>query len=241
MSTTAAETSAEISPELSARAAGLRYSSDAEPGIRRRKRGRGFQYLTADGGTLTDAGQIARIRALAIPPAWTDVWICRVAERPPPGHRSRRARPQAVPLSPALAGGARRDQVPPHARVRRGASADPRAGRRRPRPPRPQPREGAGDGRAPARHDEHPRRQRRVRARERVVRADHDARPARDVTGSHDPLPVPRQGRQDARHRVQRRARSRGSSSAARSCPGQHLFQYIDDDGEPVGRSSPTT
>jgi DNA topoisomerase-1 len=77
VSAAAAETSAEISPELSVRAAGLRYSSDAEPGIRRRKRGRGFQYLTADGGTLTDAGQIARIRALAIPPAWTDVWICR--------------------------------------------------------------------------------------------------------------------------------------------------------------------
>jgi DNA topoisomerase IB len=46
------------------------------PGIRRRRRGRGFGYLGADGTRLTDAGALARIKALVIPPAWEDVWIC---------------------------------------------------------------------------------------------------------------------------------------------------------------------
>ncbi|NUW42346.1 DNA topoisomerase IB [Nonomuraea rhodomycinica] len=46
-----------------------------EPGIVRRRRGRGFSYHHADGGPV-DAGTLARIKALAIPPAWTDVWIC---------------------------------------------------------------------------------------------------------------------------------------------------------------------
>jgi DNA topoisomerase I len=59
-----------------AKEAGLRYTSDDRPGIRRRRRGRSFQYIRPDGGTITDAGERARINALAIPPAWTDVWIC---------------------------------------------------------------------------------------------------------------------------------------------------------------------
>jgi DNA topoisomerase-1 len=67
------------SPERAAAAAGLRYVSDAEPGIHRRRRGRGFQYLEPDGATVRDRGQLARIRALAIPPAWTGVWICRTS------------------------------------------------------------------------------------------------------------------------------------------------------------------
>jgi DNA topoisomerase-1 len=77
VSKSVAEPSGEIAPERSARAAGLRYTTDGEPGIRRRRRGRGFQYLTSGGRTLTNPGELARIRALAIPPAWTDVWICR--------------------------------------------------------------------------------------------------------------------------------------------------------------------
>jgi DNA topoisomerase IB len=48
----------------------------AGPGIRRRRRGRGFRYLMPDGTALADAGTLARIRALVIPPAWEDVWIC---------------------------------------------------------------------------------------------------------------------------------------------------------------------
>ena len=67
---------AAIEPERSARAAGLRYVSDERPGISRRRRGRGFQYLDPDGATITDRDERERIGALAIPPAWTDVWIC---------------------------------------------------------------------------------------------------------------------------------------------------------------------
>ena len=48
----------------------------SQPGISRRRRGRGFEYLDAAGRRITSAGVLARIRALAIPPAWTDVWIC---------------------------------------------------------------------------------------------------------------------------------------------------------------------
>lgn len=55
---------------------GLSYASDADPGIRRKAaRGRGFNYVDADGKPITDERTLDRIRALVIPPAWTDVWI----------------------------------------------------------------------------------------------------------------------------------------------------------------------
>jgi DNA topoisomerase I len=63
-------------PERSARTAGLHHVSDEEPGIARRRRGRGFQYIGPDGATIRDRDERARIEALAIPPAWTEVWIC---------------------------------------------------------------------------------------------------------------------------------------------------------------------
>lgn len=56
--------------------AGLRYVSDAQPGIRRVRRGRGFSYRRADGSPVTDERTLSRIRSLAVPPAWNDVWIC---------------------------------------------------------------------------------------------------------------------------------------------------------------------
>ena len=59
-----------------AEAAGLRYVTDATPGIRRRRHGRGFSYLDADGRVINERDQLRRFRALVIPPAWTDVWIC---------------------------------------------------------------------------------------------------------------------------------------------------------------------
>jgi DNA topoisomerase-1 len=62
-----------------AREARLRYVNDGMPGIRRVRRGRGFSYHAADGSTIRDAETLDRIRALAIPPAWTDVWICPLA------------------------------------------------------------------------------------------------------------------------------------------------------------------
>ncbi len=63
-------------PLKPAAAAGLRYSSDANPGISRRRCGRGMAYHDARGQPLREARVLARIRALAIPPAWRAVWIC---------------------------------------------------------------------------------------------------------------------------------------------------------------------
>lgn len=63
-------------PVESAQFAGLRYVSDTQPGIRRRKAGKGFAYVGQDGTTIRDPQELARIRSLAIPPAYTDVWIC---------------------------------------------------------------------------------------------------------------------------------------------------------------------
>jgi len=65
-----------------ARAAQLRYVSDSRPGIRRRAAGSGFVYLEPESSPVEDDAVLARIRSLAIPPAWTDVWICKL----PYGH-----------------------------------------------------------------------------------------------------------------------------------------------------------
>ena len=59
-----------------AEAAALRYVSDGTPGIHRVRAGRGFRYVAADGSPVRDFATRRRIRALAIPPAWTEVWIC---------------------------------------------------------------------------------------------------------------------------------------------------------------------
>jgi DNA topoisomerase-1 len=58
-----------------AKAAGLRYTTDAMPGIRRVKRRNSFSFIAPDGSTIADRSEIARIKALAVPPAYTDVWI----------------------------------------------------------------------------------------------------------------------------------------------------------------------
>src|SRR5258708_37647030 len=63
-------------PAESARVAGLRYVSDADPGIERRRAAKGFRYFAPGSAVLRDPATLKRIRALAIPPAWTDVWIC---------------------------------------------------------------------------------------------------------------------------------------------------------------------
>ncbi len=56
--------------------AGLRYTTGAEPGLRRVKSGKQFRYVNAKGKTVRDAATLKRIRSLVLPPAWTDVWIC---------------------------------------------------------------------------------------------------------------------------------------------------------------------
>ena len=60
----------------SARAAGLRYTSDCNPGIRRVRHGSTFRYFSASGRRLTNRDELDRIKRLVIPPAWEDVWIC---------------------------------------------------------------------------------------------------------------------------------------------------------------------
>ena len=61
---------------VSAKAAGLRYSSDAKPGISRQRVGKSFRYRNASGRLVKDPNDLLRIKRLAIPPAWEDVWIC---------------------------------------------------------------------------------------------------------------------------------------------------------------------
>jgi DNA topoisomerase I len=83
-------------PTDSARAAGLRYVYDSRPGITRHPTRTGFRYTTPDGHVLRDKETLARIKSLAIPPAWVDVWICPLAN----GHlqatgRDARARKQS--------------------------------------------------------------------------------------------------------------------------------------------------
>ena len=70
-STTASAAAAE-----SARAAGLRYTCDNIPGIRRVRHGSSFRYFTPTGRRLTNREELDRIKSLVIPPAWEDVWIC---------------------------------------------------------------------------------------------------------------------------------------------------------------------
>jgi len=63
-------------PKESAQAAGLRYVTDAKPGIRRIRCGKGFRYTAPGGSTIHDEDTLRRIRSLVIPPAWSGVWIC---------------------------------------------------------------------------------------------------------------------------------------------------------------------
>ncbi|MDQ2835348.1 MAG: DNA topoisomerase IB [Acidobacteriota bacterium] len=67
---------APLDPIESAKAAGLRYVSDARPGIARKRWRTKFQYLHPDGSVVKDEETLARINSLVISPAWKDVWIC---------------------------------------------------------------------------------------------------------------------------------------------------------------------
>jgi DNA topoisomerase-1 len=66
----------DLHPARSARAAGLRYVSDATPGLAREGTAGGFRYRRPDGRPVRDEATLKRIRSLAIPPAWHSVWIC---------------------------------------------------------------------------------------------------------------------------------------------------------------------
>jgi len=67
-------------PVAAASAVELVHASDDVPGLRRSRRGKGFRYLDARGKPVRDAATLARIRALAVPPAWSDVWIAADAD-----------------------------------------------------------------------------------------------------------------------------------------------------------------
>src|ERR1700743_2048246 len=74
---------------VSARKAGLRHGGpNTMPALRRLRKGKGFAYTDASGKAVRDAETLARIRKLAIPPAWNDVWICPVEN----GHIQARGR-----------------------------------------------------------------------------------------------------------------------------------------------------
>lgn len=93
----AAAPEAVLDPAESAKVAHLRYVSDATPGIQRRRRGKGFSYIAPDGSPVRDPASLKRIKSLVIPPAWTDVWICPLAN----GHlqasgRDARGRKQSI-------------------------------------------------------------------------------------------------------------------------------------------------
>ena len=67
---------AQETAQEAAKDAGLRYVTDAKPGITRKRAGRGWRYTGPDGTALRDEDSLARIKSLAIPPAWREVWIC---------------------------------------------------------------------------------------------------------------------------------------------------------------------
>ena len=102
-----------IKPEVAAdsaeaaKEAGLRYVTDERPGYTRKPKGKHFEYFDTEGKLIRDEQRLLRIKRLAIPPAWTDVWICPSAKWPHPSDRSRRAWAQAIPVSRALARSAR--------------------------------------------------------------------------------------------------------------------------------------
>ena len=167
-----------VDPRDAAESAGLAYVSDDEPGITRRKAGKGWFFRWPDGRKVTDPATVARIRKLAIPPAYTDVWIC----PNPDGHiqatgRDAKGRKQyryhaafrevrdSVKYEHVTAFAAALPQI--RATIKKDMALH------GPAPP-----QGAGHHRVPAGDDPDPRRQRRLRQAEPFLRAHHPAQPA---------------------------------------------------------------
>ena len=165
-----------VDPRDAAESAGLTYVSDEEPGIRRKKAGNGFTYIRPGGGKVEDEATLNRIRKLAIPPAYTDVWICAKANghiqatgRDAKGRKQYRYHPdfRAVRESTKYEHMLEFAQSLPaiRAKIARAHGAARAAAR-----------EGAGDRRAPPRDDADPGRQRRLRQAEQELRPHHPAR-----------------------------------------------------------------
>ena len=93
-----------LAPTESARVAGLRYVNDARmPGIRRVGSKDRVRYVGPDGRTISDRAELQRIKSLAIPPAWTDVWICPDARGHVQATGARRPGAKTISLPPAVA------------------------------------------------------------------------------------------------------------------------------------------
>ena len=142
------------------------------PGYTRRPLRNGFAYYGPDGVRVRDADEIARINALAIPPAYTDVWIC----MDPRGHlqatgRDARGRKQ-YRYHPGRATRDANKYARMAAFARSRVRAHPRARHARSGVAGHAARQGRGDDRPLARHDAREDRQRGIRTRKRLVRAD---------------------------------------------------------------------
>ena len=213
-------------PAAAARFAGLRYVSDLRPGIRRRRSGSGFAYTSPTGERIRDTERLRWLRALAIPPAWTDVWISPFTN----GHilatgRDKRGRKQyryhprggrSVTRQSTTRMIAFGELLP---RIRRRVDRD--LARRGYGPG-----EGSRGGRAPPRTDADPRRQRGVRARERVVRPDDPPEQARRVRGSQVRFRFRGKSGKSSTRSASAIVGWRRSSGACQDLPGQELFEY---------------
>ena len=172
-------------------------SPTRQPGIRRKKSGKGFTYTKPDGAKVDGQGD-ARAHQVARHPAGLHGCVdLREGQRPYPGDRPRRQGPQAVPLPSGLPRGSREHEIRAHARIRPRPAGDPQDHRRAYEPARPAAREGAGDGGASAREHPDPRRQCRLRQAEQELRPHHPARSACEGGGRRAALPVQGQERQD--------------------------------------------
>ena len=175
---------------------GLTRSDPHGPGISRRRDGARFRYDDPSGAPVTDAETLLRIKALVIPPAWTQRLDLARSARPHPGHRRGQQGPDPVPLPPAMARAARCPEVRPHAEVRRCAARAPRGNRARPAAPEPEPgprrlRGGPADRSGPV-----PDRRRAVRRAGPPLRRDHAGEAARDRHPQRHQVRLHRQGGQ---------------------------------------------
>ena len=161
-------------PEDSARAAGLRYTTDTVPGIQRIRHGASFRYVGPDKKVIRNSADLQRIRSLVIPPAWTEVWI----SPDPRGHLQATGRDARGRKQYRYHARWRevRDETKYHrmiafaqalATIRRRTCDGPGA-------PQAFEGEGARGGRAAPREDADPGGQRRVRQTEPLVRPDDD-------------------------------------------------------------------
>ncbi len=192
------------------------YVSDDRPGIRRIRKGDGFVYRHADGKPVRNAADLERIRKLAIPPAYEDVWIC----THPRGHLQATGRD---------ARGRKQYRYHPEWRLARDAdkfermlefgAALPRIRRRvttdlaKPVARATDARDGPRDARAAARHDPRARRQRRIRAHQQFVRADDLAQSPCGGQRQHAEAALSRQERRDPRGRARGPARRQGRAA----------------------------